>query len=93
MALHWGGHAPLAAGRHRRVTTLRVPGLAGHPRQAALCAALSRDGACGQRILKDESRPMGGFIPTETLVLAGTAGDNGTAGATLNQRVPGFLVG
>ena len=31
----------------------------------------------------DESRPMGGFIPAETLVLVGTVGDNGTAGGTL----------
>ena len=34
----------------------------------------------------------GGFI-LETLVQTGTAGDNGTAGETLNQPVLGFLVG
>ena len=34
---------------------------------------------------------MGGFIPEETLVLAGTAGDNGTTGETLHQPVLGFL--
>ena len=33
------------------------------------------------------------FIPTETLVLNGTPGDNGTAGGTLNQAVLWFLVG
>ena len=36
---------------------------------------------------------MGGFILAETLVLAGTAVDNGTAGGALNQPVLGFLVG
>ena len=41
----------------------------------------------------DNSRPIGGFIPAESLVLTGTAGDNGTAGGTLNQPVLGFLVG
>ena len=40
----------------------------------------------------DESRPRGCFIPAETLVLNGTAGDNGTASGTLNQPVLGFLV-
>ena len=35
----------------------------------------------------------GGFIPAETLVQNGTAGDTGSAGVTLNQPVPGFLVG
>ena len=40
----------------------------------------------------DESLPRGGFIPAETLVLNGTAGDNGTGG-TLHQPVLGFLVG
>ena len=34
-----------------------------------------------------------GFIPAETLVQNVTAGDNGTAGGTLNQSVLGFLVG
>ena len=34
-----------------------------------------------------------GFIPAETLVQNDTAGDNGTAGGTLNQSVIGFLVG
>ena len=41
----------------------------------------------------DESWPRGGFIPAETLVHNGTAGDNGTAGGTLNQSVIGFLLG
>ena len=36
---------------------------------------------------------MGGFIPAENLVQNGTAGDNGTAGGTLNQPVLGFLQG
>ena len=40
-----------------------------------------------------ESRPMGGFIPAETLVQNGTAGDNGTAGGIKYQPVLGFLVG
>ena len=44
-------------------------------------------------IFKDESRPRGGFIHAETLVLNGTAGDNSTAGGTLKQPVQGFLVG
>ena len=43
--------------------------------------------------LIDESRPMGGFIPAETLAQNVTAGDNGTAGRTLNQPVLGFLAG
>ena len=34
-----------------------------------------------------------GIIPAETLVQNGTAGDNDTAGGTLNQQVLGFLVG
>ena len=34
--------------------------------------------------------PRGSFIPVETLVQNGTAGDNGTA---LNQPVLGFVVG
>ena len=51
----------------------------------------------GARVRQDciftgESRPRGGFIPTETLVLAGTAGDNGTASRTINQPVLAFLV-
>ena len=36
---------------------------------------------------------MVGFILAETLVLAGTAGDNDTGGGTLYQPVLGFLVG
>ena len=36
--------------------------------------------------------PRRNFIPPETLVLNGTAGDHGTAGRTLTQPVPGFLV-
>ena len=36
-----------------------------------------------QTFLTDESRPRAGFIPAETLVHHGTAGDNGTAGGTL----------
>ena len=43
-------------------------------------------------ILTEESRLRGGFIPAETLVQNGTAGDNGTAGGILNQLVLGFLV-
>ena len=39
---------------------------------------------------QDKSRPMGGFIPAECLVQNGTAGENGTAGGTLNQPVLGF---
>ena len=35
---------------------------------------------------------MGGCILAEKLVLARTAGDNGTAGGTLHQPVLGFLV-
>ena len=35
----------------------------------------------------------GVFIPAETLVLNGTAGDNGTAGGKFKQPVLGFLVG
>ena len=34
-----------------------------------------------------------GFILAETLVQNGTTGDNGNAGGTLNQPVPGFLEG
>ena len=34
-----------------------------------------------------------GFLRAETRVLNGTAGDNVTAGGTLNQKVLGFLVG
>ena len=34
-----------------------------------------------------------GFIPAETLVQNGTAGDNGTTGGALTQPVLGFLVG
>ena len=50
--------------------------------------------ATGGLMLTDESRPSGGFIPAEILVLFnGTAGDHGTAGGTLNQPVLGFLVG
>ena len=41
----------------------------------------------------DESRPRGGFIPAETLVQNGTAGDTSTAGGTLSQPALGFLVG
>ena len=44
-------------------------------------------------ILTDESWPIEGFIPAETLVQNGTAGDNATAGGTLNHPVLGFLVG
>ena len=40
-----------------------------------------------------ESRPSGGFIPAETLVLAGATGDNGTAGGTLYQLVLDCLEG
>ena len=39
----------------------------------------------------DESRPRACFIPAETLVQNGTAGDNDTTGGTLNQPVLGFL--
>ena len=50
-----------------------------------------------QSVFTGESRPIGGFISTETLVrvlvLAGTTGDNGTAGGTINQPVQAFLVG
>ena len=44
-------------------------------------------------LLPDESWPREGFIPAETLVQNGTAGDNGTAGGTLHLPVLGFLVG
>ena len=43
--------------------------------------------------LTDESRPIGGFIPAESLVQNGTTGGNGTAGGTLHQPVLGFLLG
>ena len=43
--------------------------------------------------LSDESRPIVGFIPAETPVHNGIAGDNGTAGVTLNQPALDFLVG
>ena len=36
---------------------------------------------------------MGGIIPAENLVQNGTAGDQGTAGGTLNQAVLDFLLG
>ena len=36
-------------------------------------------------------RPIGCFIPAESLVLTGTARDNGTARGTLNQPVLGLL--
>ena len=39
------------------------------------------------------NRGRRGFIPAETLVQNGPAGDNGTASGTLNQSVPAFLVG
>ena len=48
---------------------------------------------CHACVFTGESRPMRGFILAETLVLAGTAGDNGTAGGTLHQPVLVFLVG
>ena len=44
-----------------------------------------------EAIFTEESWPRWGFIPAETLVLNGTAGDNGTAGGILNQPVLGFL--
>ena len=47
----------------------------------------------GEHTLLDELRPRGGFIPAETLALAGNAGDNGTAGGTLHQPELDFLVG
>ena len=37
--------------------------------------------------------PRQDFIPAETLVMHGTAVDNGTVGGTLNLLVLGFLVG
>ena len=40
----------------------------------------------------DESRPRGDFIPAETLVQKGTAGEYGTTGGTLHQPVLGLLV-
>ena len=43
--------------------------------------------------LTDESRPTGGFILAETLVMTGTAGKDGTAGGTLYPSVLGYLVG
>ena len=43
--------------------------------------------------LPDELQRTGGFIPEETLVQNGTAGDGGAAGGTSNQPVLGFLVG
>ena len=39
------------------------------------------------RTSTDESRPRGGFTLAANLVLAGTAGDNGNAGGSLNQPV------
>ena len=41
-------------------------------------------------LLPDESRSRGGFIPAETLVQNGTAGDNDTASGTLNEPVLGY---
>ena len=46
-----------------------------------------------QSILADEMPPRGGFIHAETLVQNGTAGDNTTAGGTLNQPVQSLLQG
>ena len=45
----------------------------------------------GKRVNRRGSR--GDCIPAETLVMNGTAGDNGTACGTLNQSVLDFLVG
>ena len=43
---------------------------------------------CNQHYMfTDESRPRAGFIPAETLVHNGTAGDSDTAGGTLTQIV------
>ena len=47
----------------------------------AICYRMNRGG------------PRAGFLLPESLVQNGTAGDNGTAGGTLNQPVLGFLVG
>ena len=43
--------------------------------------------------IPDESRPREGFIPAEILVHNSTAGDNGTAGGTVDQPVLDYLVG
>ena len=42
-------------------------------------------------MLPDESRPRGGFIPAETLVQNGTAGDNGTGGGPLPPEIVSSL--
>ena len=52
-----------------------------HPRKAFLVA-----------LGTGESRPVRGSIPAENLVVAGTAGDNGTSGRKLYQLVLGYMV-
>ena len=49
-----------------------------------------RGGRLGGSVFKGESRPMGGFILAEILVLAGTAGDNGTAGEPYTSQCEVF---
>ena len=61
-----------------------------------ICAdQCGRQAALGSQVRRftDESRPMGGFILAEILVMVGTAGDSGTAGETLHWPVLVFLVG
>ena len=68
--------------------------------QAATPVALSLGGGgrpfvsanYGPSYRTNRGGPRGGFIPAETLVLNGTAGDNGTAHGPLNQPVLGLLV-
>ena len=54
----------------------------GSPRRVSPC-----------RLRTNRGVPRGGFIPAETLVQNGTAGDNGITGGTLAQSVLGFLIG
>ena len=86
-------------GKSRRYAMVPACGMSFFPRILVLGNTSTWEDVHGRIAIRsvvmftDESRPMGDFIPAETLVQNGTAGDHGTAGGTLTQPVLGFLVG
>ena len=71
------------------------PGATNHLMNVVIIRDMRTEGHLQPRAYYRTNRggPRAGFIPAETLVLNGTAGDNGTASATLTQPVLAFLVG
>ena len=74
----------------RRVSVARVTDAVGllERREHGL-----EDDLRGQTRMNPGGGGIGGFIPAETLVHNGTAGDNGTPCGTLNQPILGRRVG